>query len=133
MLRDALLRRTRSGPAAAREPSLDWFERLGAIANALTPEIRIAKLDTSGADPAVDDRLTLEGEAVAADSNLAEISAMIDRLANTPAFMRDVGAISFGGAEMAENRTGDLLHFTINVSLAKAAKGGSRPAQPGRR
>lgn len=46
--------------------------------------------------------------------------------------MRGVGAVTFGGAELAGSGAGDRLRFTINISLATGATNGGRLAQPGR-
>lgn len=73
-LRNALLRHAHSGPASANESTLDWFEKLVIIANAVPKDVRVAKISVSGSDPAFDDKPVLEGEAVATDKGLAEIS-----------------------------------------------------------
>ena len=129
VLRQKLLAQPHLAPAA--EPVLPWFDKLVAIAHAAPTGIRVVKIAASGADPAVDDKLVLEGEALA-DNNLAGISTMIDRLASTSSFMRGVGAITFGGAQMGEHGANGMLSFTINMSLTPRS-GNGRPAPPGRR
>lgn len=97
---------------------LAWFDKLTAIAEAVPDGMRLTRIAAAGSDPAHEDRLVLDGEAASDGDTIAGISFFIERLSRNKAFMRNVAAITFGGAEPAEGRARDMLRFTVNVTMS---------------
>ncbi len=129
-LREALLRREAQGSRPVDVPVLAWFDKLSAIAKAMPDGMRLTRIAAAGSDPAHEDRFVLDGEAASNGDTIGGISRFIERLSRDEAFMRNVAAITFGGAEPAEGRARELLRFTVNVTMSPAS--GAAPVRRGR-